>query len=311
MPGNALACVMLILLPSLLAQLSLAGPAGAAWPGHNGAIVFAQELSGSGGSDIRIFYSAYGEGGLTATPKVEETDPTFSPNGHLIAYVRRKPGGQGDIWVMDQNGNNRRPVVESGESELQPAFFPSGRSIVFSVYDGGTGWDVYSVRLDGSGLRLLVRGGSDPVVSPDGRLLAYSRNGEGDGIRLLNLRSRTQRRLTTGSAQQLEFSPDGRRLLFVGQRHCRPRSHDLRFEVLKIGLGARRPTFLRRSCEVEFAGAAWSPNGKRIVYVRHLQEGRRAKFRLAMMTASGAAVAWNGPRRPGSNDLFPTWQPLR
>jgi Tol biopolymer transport system component len=297
-------------LACLFASLLLAPAAGAAWPGRNGAIAFAQERADAGGSDIRIFYSAYGEGGLTATSRVEETDPTFSPNGHLIAYVRRKPGGQGDIWVMDENGNNRRAVVESGRTELQPSFFPSGRALVFSIYDGGSGWDVYSVRLDGSGLRLLVREGSDPVVSPDGRYLAYSRNGHGGGIRLRNLRSGRERQLTTGSTQGLEFSPDGKQLLFVGARHCSPRSRDLGFQLLKIGLGGRRPTFLRRSCKIEFAGAGWSPNGRRIVYVRHIREGRRFKFRLAMMTASGGAVAWAAPHRPGSNELFPTWQPL-
>lgn len=298
-------------LGSVLLGLLLAASSQAAWPGRNGAIVFAQEGPAPDTSDIRIFYPATGEGGLTATSQVEETDPTFSPNGRLIAYVRRKPGGQGDIWVMDQNGNNRRPVVEGEESELQPAFFPSGRSLVFSVHDGGSLWDVYSVRLDGSGLRLLVRRGSDPVISPDGRLLAYTRNGGGSGIRVRNLRSGAERQLTTGSAQQLEFSPDGRRLLFVGLRRCSPRNRDLRFAILKIGVKGGDPTFLRRSCEVEFAGGAWSPDGRRIVYARSLQEGRRSSFHLAMMTAGGAAVGGAPPHRRGTNNFFPTWQPLR
>lgn len=300
-----------VLLAYVLASLHLATTADAAWPGRNGPIVFAHEAAGSGGSDLWISYPSGGEGRLTATPHVEETEPTFSPNGRLIAYVRRQPGRQREIWVMDSNGNNRHPVVAGEEGDLQPAFFPSGRSIVFSVYNGASGWDVHSVRLDGSRPRLLVRGGSDPAVSPNGRLLAYSRNGGGGGVRLRSLRSGAERQLTTGSAQQLDFSPDGRRLLFVGQRHCSPRSRRLRFAVLKIGLGGGRPTFLRRSCKAEFAGAAWSPNGRRIAYVRHLREGRRSEFRLAMMTASGREVAGAPAHQRGSADLFPTWRPRR
>jgi Tol biopolymer transport system component len=56
-------------------------------------------------------------------------------------------------------------------------FTPDGRRIVFAGRRGADRAAVWSVKLDGSGLRRLVplRGlGDAPVFSPDGRLMAYN-----------------------------------------------------------------------------------------------------------------------------------------
>jgi Tol biopolymer transport system component len=307
-PGAA---VFLLALSTLLALLLPGAFAGAAWSGRNGAIAFARSSSAWSPSDIWIQTRSGKQIQLTASPGIEETAPTFSPDGHLIAYVRRS-GEDADIWLMRSDGSEKRIVVDSGEDDLQPSFFPGGQSLVFTIFDGERGWTVDSVRIDGSGMRPQVFDGSSPVISPDGRWLAYSRESDGGGIGLRNLRTREIRRLTSGSAQELDFSPDGRRLLFTGSRRCRAGDRHLRFSLLAVGLHDKRPRLLRRSCRREFISPAWSPDGRKIVFTRKTDEGgRKLHFQLAMMTAGGTPIGGAPAHRRGSEEIFPAWQPLR
>lgn len=294
-----------------LCLFAFAPAAEATWPGANGAIAFSR-TAGAGirsTSDIWIASPSGKQRRLTATPRIDETSPTFSPDGRAIAYVSRFRG-DADIWLMRSDGRGKRRLAGGEFDQLQPSFFPSGRSLLFTEYDGERGWTVFSVRRSGADVRRQVADATFPIVSPNGRLLAYSAAGDGGGIRLMNLRSRRVRTLTTGSAQGLDFSPDGRRILFVGQRDCE-RGGTLRFALLVIGVGDRHSRFLRRSCKREVAGAAWSPNGSRIVYTAKLQRGRRLDFRLRMMTASGAPAFGAPGHFAGRQELFPSWQPLR
>jgi len=296
----------------LLCLLVLAPAAQATWPGANGAIAFSRTAGGTvfSKADIWIATPAGKQLRLTHTPRIDESSPSFSPDGRTIAYVARFRE-DADIWLMRSDGSHRRPLVTGRFSEFQPSFFPSGRSLLFTEYDGARGWTVFSVRRDGTGLKRLVDRATFPVVSPDGRTLAYSANNDGvGGIRLMNLRTGNVRRLTTGSAQGLDFSPDGRRILFGGQRDCEP-GGTLRFALLVIGLHDRHSRYLHRSCRNEDAGAAWSPDGRRIVHVLKFQRGRRLDFRLRMMTASGVPIAGAPRHLRGTQELFPAWGPLR
>ena len=293
----------------LLAFLSLPAPTEAAWPGRNGAIAFARSSSARSPSDIWIQARSGQQQRLTASPGVEETSPAFSPDGRLIAYVRRE-GEDADIWLMRSDGSDKRPVVDSGSDDLQPSFFPGGRSLVFTIFDGERGWTVDSVRIDGSGMRPQVFDGSSPVISPNGRWLAYSREGAGGGIGLRDLRTREIRRLTSGSAQELDFSPDGRRLVFTGQRRCGGGDRHLRFALLAVAVSGEPPRFLRRSCEREFISPAWSPDGRRIVFTQKLSKAGQLHFQLAMMTAGGTPAGGAPRHRPGTEEISPAWQPL-
>lgn len=295
----------------LLCFLALAPAAEATWPGANGAIAFSRTAgkSAQSKSDIWIATPSGEQRRLTRTPRIDETSATFSPDGRTIAYVARFREGA-DIWLMRSDGTGKRPLVTGELDELQPSFFPSGRSLAYTVFDGERDWTAYTVRRDGTDRRRLAGDATFPIASPNGRLLAYSADGNGGGIRLLNLRSGKATRLTTGSAQGLDFSPDGRRILFVGQRNCKP-GGPLRFQLLAIGLRGRHSRFLRRGCGSEIAGAAWSPNGRKIVYTQKTQRGRSLEFRLRMMAASGAPSFGAPGHLAGTQENFPAWQPLR
>jgi hypothetical protein len=62
------------------------------------------------GSDLRQ---------LTSTPKMDEVDASYSPDGRMIAYYRRPEGDdrQGEIWVMNADGSGQRRVALGANPE--------------------------------------------------------------------------------------------------------------------------------------------------------------------------------------------------
>jgi Tol biopolymer transport system component len=289
---------MRMLLTSV-AALALLGtvaaePAVAAFPGRPGKIAFSRSGNGSFPSNADIWTASRSgkQRRLTSTAAADETSPAYSPNGRLIAFVRRK-SADADIWVMRADGSHQRQITSGAQDEFQPAFYPSGQSILFTRFDGSRGWTVFSIRLRGAANeKLQIRNATYPIVSPNGRWIAYSRvNGGGGGIRLLNTRSGVVQRLTTGSAQELDFSPNSRRIAFTGQRRC-AHGGNLRFALLTVGIHDRRAKVIRRSCRREFISPAWSPNGRKIVFAhkRLAARGSQLRFRLGIMLPSGVQV---------------------
>jgi len=75
------------------------------------------------------------------------------------------------------------------------------------------------IRVDGSARQLLVRRGSAPAWSPDGRVIAYRR---GCGIRLVTAAGRDATPLMTSNCHAMGvggspvWSPDGRELAIAG-----------------------------------------------------------------------------------------------
>ena len=55
----------------------------------------------------------------------------------------------------------------------------SGGKLVFMTSSGG---DIYTINADGSGLRLLTRGGLDPALSPDGATLVFISRRDADTV---------------------------------------------------------------------------------------------------------------------------------
>lgn len=130
-----------------------------AWS-RRGVIAFVQD--GAGGEDV---YTVPARGGpvrrLTSKPG-DDTDPAWSPRGDRIAFVR----GTGGIWVMNAYGGAARRVAHvRGGIEEGVAWAPDGRRLVFAGGPPGAR-QVYTVRLDGKGLRPLslpTSNGEDPV----------------------------------------------------------------------------------------------------------------------------------------------------
>ncbi len=94
-------------------------------------------------------------------------DPSWSPNGQLLALSARRRNGNYDIYVMDVA---TRQIVEltrdAGRNE-RPSWAPDGRHIVFQSTRSGT-WQIWIMLADGTQARGLTSQGQSesPNWSP-------------------------------------------------------------------------------------------------------------------------------------------------
>jgi len=97
--------------------------------------------------------------------------PSWTPDGH-VAYRQIFP--QTGIAIMDGYGGGPTLILEDG-SATAPAVSPNGRYVVFMSQRDGN-WELYRVKVDGSGLRRLTKNGANdglPVWSGDSRSILF------------------------------------------------------------------------------------------------------------------------------------------
>jgi Tol biopolymer transport system component len=106
-------------------------------------------------------------------------DPVVSPDGEWVAF-QSVEGNQEDIFVIRQDGTDRRQLTDDLYKDRAPRWSPDGRRIVF--YSDRSGhYELWTMNLDGSALQQLTHASGPavtrPVWSPDGTQIAYHQEG--------------------------------------------------------------------------------------------------------------------------------------
>ena len=181
--------------------------------------VFTARLDGSDERELRRQRKCTRDDGTVDVSECDlTTDPVWSPDGRWFVVLRT--GGAvdartGGLWLMDaRDGRLVRRLTGTGYGV---DWSPNSRGIVFANAGGGSvaPGDLWTVRIDGRGLRRLTRGRHTndvaPAWSPDGKWLAWVRIGfEGDPLEDVEavLLSVWRRRLAGGRAQQIATLPE-------------------------------------------------------------------------------------------------------
>lgn len=106
--------------------------------------------------------------------------PFFSADGKKICWRRFTPKGDvAEVWTMNTDGSDPKPITKLGAMSWAPYFHPSGEYLIFTTnLNGFANFELYIV--DAAGKREPVRvtttDGFDglPVFTPDGKKLAWT-----------------------------------------------------------------------------------------------------------------------------------------
>ncbi len=102
-----------------------------------------------------------------------EAEPSLSPDGRLVAFTSDAAGNRDICWVGLSGGDPVR-VTDDPADDNNPTWLADGSGIVFdSARQDNPG--IWKTDLTGKATQLLVEGGRQPALSPDGRRIAFSR----------------------------------------------------------------------------------------------------------------------------------------
>lgn len=137
------------------------------WSPTGTQIAFQAHRRNETGWDIYVVnVDGTGERNITQSPEDEEV-ATWSPDGSQLVYQLRTGTGS-SIWIMDADGNNRRPVVEGDGRVVHetPVWSPDGRKIAFAsnMHQDWTNlsasalaqYEIYTVDVDGTDIRRIT-----------------------------------------------------------------------------------------------------------------------------------------------------------
>jgi hypothetical protein len=181
----------------------------------------------SGGSEIWTCERVHGEFTQITKSGGSFGGPRFSSDGQWLVASRVVAAGEEenlDVWIMTARGRRMRPVAETFNDEIEPAFGADGARVFFAADRDGN-WDVFSTDLDGGKRRRLTepdRHDRMPAPSPSGEHVVFASKAEGEPFKLwaMNVDGSSKTQLTFGSGDDLHprFSRDGGALVFVSNR---------------------------------------------------------------------------------------------
>jgi serine/threonine-protein kinase len=204
----------------------------------------------AGSADVWKVRVGGGEPEQVTRSPANEFANDWSPDGQEIFFHTIRGETRRDVMVAAADGTRIDTVVATGDEEQHASLSPDGNSLAYSRGQSGERYDVYVTTRASKGApwgtprRLTTSSGIDPKWSPDGGLIAYTRQGEvhllspdGAGDRVLVHRSPVA---GAPQAQYAIWSPDGQTVFY--------KAHDdeRRATIWSVPVGGGTPRLLAR-----------------------------------------------------------------
>ncbi|MBO0725116.1 MAG: PD40 domain-containing protein [Blastocatellia bacterium] len=214
---------------------------------------------------------------LTFNPGLE-SEPSWSPDGRMIAYSSDRSGNL-DIWVRPVGEGNPIRVTTSDAHDWQPDWAPEGNLLVFrSERDGG---GLFVTPVFGGKERKISAFGSYPRWGPDGRqILFYSSPLRDDTVEIpkvyvVGLDGQSPREVMSDFLPQFEYfrvawRPDGKHLSLWGWHR---QQHSWGFWTVPLDGGPPVKSEMDskvkeqiKEAAVNLANFVWAPSGHALYF---------------------------------------------
>jgi Tol biopolymer transport system component len=252
--------------------------------------------------------------------QLEDVEPTWSPRGSRIAFVRGRRDAEdfefadgyhvlGSIYVMNADGTEVRRLTHR-RHDHSPSWSPDGTRIVFER-EGR----LYIVNTFGTPrirrLTALAETSRAPAWSPNGKLIAFDRYYAEDdaySIAVVSPNGGRARRLTDADANDRapSWAPDARSLAF--QRDVITENDQL--FTLRLRPRRAAPITTPTPCEDSYGFVtaaslpAWSRDGSRIAFVRATAVANPQIYSVSR-AGRGEKRVTTGPAAA----MWPDWSP--
>ncbi|HEY0321647.1 MAG TPA: protein kinase [Pyrinomonadaceae bacterium] len=134
----------------------------------------------------------------------------FTPDGRVVYST--ETSSTWDIWIMNQDGSNRKQLTGGGRQSIDPAVSPDGRYIVFTSAQPAS-VDLWRIDIDGGNPVQLTRDmfAFNAAFSPDGRWVVFTSGAKkGPKIQRISINGGEPVGLLDKPAYRPTVSPDGR-----------------------------------------------------------------------------------------------------
>lgn len=256
-----------IVLTVLIAALAVVSAAHAAFPGGNGLIAFQQIAHFS--PDIWVVGPKGGTGkDVTRTRGFAELSPSFAPGGRTIAFLwTNRSGTRIGIGIVNSNGKGLRHLTSgNGASDFYtaPSWSSDGKSILYTRgHNDASGepvFEIWSIPAGGGTQQRLITAGSPrlSITSPIGPQLAYliiDPLGQGEDVLQTSDFNGSNVVRVGGQAPVSDWSPDGKRFVYIAHLAVTTRAADGSGTPTQIGKGPRRDR-----------DPAYSPDGRYVIW---------------------------------------------
>lgn len=239
--------------------------------------------------------------GVVAVPTLSERAEASFPGSVGRLYFTRNEGTYVQVYSMEPGGGD---VQEIATNYLDLSFAPDGRS--FAAIGYSTRGGLFSVSADGSAATSIPDesdgGPSAPSYSPDGtRIMMQAGERHIGVINLANRRAADLRIPGLFSELEPEWSPDGRRIVFVGVTWSELEGFDR--EIYVSSPNGQQLTQLTDGGAVP-RDPTWSPDGTMIAF----ETTNTPEPDVLVVPAAGGEVV-NITSALDGGATSPTWSP--
>jgi serine/threonine protein kinase/Tol biopolymer transport system component len=203
--------------------------------------------------------------------------PVWTPDGKRVAFSSSMAGTYDLYWKLADFSGTAEPLLVKEGEQLEISFTPEGKLLVFRERHPVTSRDIWILPLDGERTPQPFLNTSfnerSPMLSPDGRWLAYVSDDSGRSeiyVRTFSDLSGSRWQVSTDGGTEPLWAKNGKELFYRGSN---------RFFSASI---ETEPTFKVGTREALFEDVYWNsavhtlydihPDGKRFVMVKGLQQ---------------------------------------